>query len=152
MIPAAVSLLSHTWSIEEKILTYVIERSVDNTDAIRPRRHLSLSLPILTLSTLLCEKNQDSAFGIGDECGNVFYGEHAQQLGVCVQHQRACAHHITQLRERDDHGGRVFEGEAVFRFAGRVGAGTDGGGYRVCLGGCAVKGNIYHLLHTPKVR
>jgi hypothetical protein len=65
----------------------------------------------------------------------VLQHQHAEQLGVCLQHLSARAHYPAQLRQRYHHAGRRREGEAVLEAASYECCDTYGWCACECLGG-----------------
>ena len=55
---------------------------------------------------------------MGIHCFPFLQHQHAEQLGVCVQHLCSRTHHLAQFRQRDDNVGWLCQGKAVFETSG----------------------------------
>ena len=71
---------------------------------------------------------------MGIHCFPILQHQHAEQLGVCVQHLCPRTHHLAQFRQRDDDVGWRCQGKAVFETASVKRRPVDGRRACECVG------------------
>ena len=76
---------------------------------------------------------------MGGRGRHVLLRQHAQQLGIRLQHIRTRAHHPPQFRKRDDHGRGLVTRPSIFSNSASERGDAHPGRDSERVGGCAVK-------------
>ena len=113
-------------------------RSSYHIDAVHPRNNRSISISTW-IKWQIAQEDQITIPKIGRRCDNVFQYQHAEQLGICIQHQRACTHHSPQFWKRVHDGSWLVDWKTLLSTASHFRVGIDGGCVDICVGRCALE-------------
>lgn len=109
-------------------------RSFDHILAIRLHLHHGPPCAALRSSKWHQWQKKRADVKMGIHCFPVLQHQHAQQLGLCVQHFCSCTHYLAQFRQRDDDVGWRCQGKAVFETASVERRPVDGRRACECVG------------------